>query len=90
MELENNVWIYCDTRKPVEDDKDRCCGFCNLPQTIEGHDGCLKTLKYAMNACCGHGTIGKAYFQFPNGFRLPGIFAIIFIKIISRSSDEYY
>lgn len=83
---ENSIWKYCDTEEPVEL-SERDCGKCGLPSTKEDHDGCLDTLKYAKNACCGHGETGEAYFQFWNGFRLAGILAIVFIKVLKLWSS---
>ena len=66
IEFINNEWVYCDTSESTADTgKERPCGHCGLPNTIEGHDGCLGTLPGVMNVCCGHG--GKhegAYIQF--------------------------
>lgn len=59
-------WVYEDTRQPVKDNKDRDCGKCGLPNTPEGHDGCLGTIPGATNACCGHGDPTQAYVQFPD------------------------
>lgn len=81
MELTDNCWIYCDNKKLVSSDKDRDCGKCGQPNTKEGHDPCLGALKYAMNACCGHGEIREAYIQFSNRFLLKGLLAVIFINI---------
>jgi len=64
----------------------RACGNCETPQTKEGHDGCLGTLPFLMNACCGHGEIKEAYIQFFNGFCIRGLFAIAFIKILKLLS----
>ncbi len=56
-------WVYGDTGGLVSDDPERDCGFCNLQQTPEGHDGCLGVLPGVMNACCGHGDDSTAYVQ---------------------------
>jgi len=69
-------WRYTDTGEPVEDNPDRDCGHCGLPDTPEGHDGCLGTLPGVMNACCGHGVTGDAYVQFPDGTRIAGAEAL--------------
>lgn len=58
-----DLWRYCDTGQPVPDDPDRDCGHCGLPNTPEGHDGCLGTIPGAANACCGHGIAREAYVQ---------------------------
>lgn len=71
IELQNEVWVYSDTKKPVH--KSRACGNCNKPCTSEGHDACLGTLGGGiMNACCGHGIINDAYVQFLGGFCVRG------------------
>ena len=73
IEFLNNQWVYSDTKEPtVETYKSRNCGHCNLPQTEEGHDGCLGTLKGVANACCGHGTMREAYIQFVDGTDIRG------------------
>lgn len=81
VEEEKDVWVYCDTKELVSSNKDRDCGFCNCKQTKEGHDGCLGTLKFAMNACCGHGSTREAFVQFSKVFRISGIFAVIYIWV---------
>lgn len=57
---------------PVSADKNRECGFCRLPNTEQGHDGCLGTIDGVMNACCGHGSVNEAYIQYENGDRISG------------------
>ena len=64
------------------------CNYCGLPNTKEGHDGCIGTLKNVMNACCGHGHTRAAYVQFyhdnyknePNKKRIEGEEALKYIK----------
>ena len=63
------------------------CGHCKIKRTIDGHDGCMGTLKNVMNACCGHGENKMAYVQFnhkdynkePNRIMLKGIDAVKYI-----------
>lgn len=43
------------------------CGYCDKPNTPEGHDACLGTIPNVMNACCGHGVREQAYIQFEDG-----------------------
>ena len=66
IEFIDDEFVYCDTKESTADTwKERPCGHCGLPNTTEGHDGCLGTLPGVMNVCCGHG--GKhegAYIQF--------------------------
>lgn len=45
---------------------ERTCGHCGIPNTEDGHDGCLGYLPGVMNACCGHGQENEAYVQFPD------------------------
>jgi hypothetical protein len=78
-------WIYSDTKNLVSSDKDRACGKCNQPNTKEGHDPCLGTLKNAMNACCGHGNLSEAFVQLPNGFSIRGLFSLITIELLKHS-----
>lgn len=66
------IWLYADTREPVSEAPDRACGHCGLPNTAEGHDGCLGTLPGVMNACCGHGCPAEAYVQYPSGVIVSG------------------
>ncbi len=62
----DGAWYYADNGQPVAGPP-RECGECGQPNTPEGHDACLGTLPGVMNACCGHGDIGDAYVQFPDG-----------------------
>lgn len=67
--IENTLgqWVYVDTLLLVSDDPNRPCGYCGLPNTPEGHDGCLGKIPNAMNACCGHGILREAYIQYTDG-----------------------
>ena len=58
-----NEWTYCDNNQPTIGNE-RQCGYCGLENTVEGHDGCLRTLPGVRNACCGHGEEDKAFVQF--------------------------
>ena len=78
----DDVWVYSDTRKSVASDKDRPCGYCGLPNTPEGHDGCLGVLKGLMNVCCGHGDVNSAYIQFLDGQTIAGKHALSAIELI--------
>ncbi len=60
-------WLFGNGVPVSEAWKDRSCGHCGLPNTPQGHDGCLGILPGVMNACCGHGEIREAYVQFSNG-----------------------
>lgn len=74
---EARVWRYSDTREPTAETwQDRPCGHCGRQNTVEGHDGCLGTLPGVANACCGHGDVGSAYIQYPDGTVVSGIDAI--------------
>lgn len=76
IEKKNGRWFFCDTGQPVDETwEERPCGHCELPNTPEGHDGCLGTLLGVMNACCGHGVTGEAFVQFPDGKRIGGFAA---------------
>jgi len=75
-----NGWVFIDTQIPVKDWKNRPCGHCDKPNTIEGHDGCLGTLPNVMNACCGHGVVSSTYVQFDLQNVLRGQEAIDFIE----------
>ena len=70
---DQGIWIYVDTGQPVEEWKDRPCGWCGYENTPEGHDGCLGTLPGVRNACCGHGVDEDAYIQFQDGSELRGL-----------------
>jgi hypothetical protein len=65
--FKGGAWWFEDTDEPVLGDKRGDCGHCNGHRTIEGHDWCLGTLPGVMNACCGHGELGEAYVQMPDG-----------------------
>ena len=79
----NNIWIFSDTGKPVENTwKERKCGYCGKERTIDGHDDCLGTLPFVMNACCGHGRRSEAYIQFNNGIRISGTIAVVIARIL--------
>tara|TARA_R110000787_G_scaffold155864_1_gene269719 strand:+ start:473 stop:742 length:270 start_codon:yes stop_codon:yes gene_type:complete len=64
------------------------CLHCKKNRTLEGHDGCVGTLKNVMNACCGHGEGKMAYIQFnheeyeeePNKIRIDGKEALNYIE----------
>ncbi|MEK4425891.1 hypothetical protein [Solibacillus sp. FSL K6-1523] len=74
----NGAWYFSDTNEKVESTwHKRACGHCNLPNTAEGHDGCLGTLPNIMNACCGHGVISDSYVQFSDGYCVYGEGAIM-------------
>lgn len=60
-------WLFDDGVPVSEAWKDRPCGYCGLPNTPQGHDGCLGTLPGVKNACCGHGELRGAYVQFSDG-----------------------
>ena len=65
IKLVDGEWYFCDTDLLVSETwKESGCGYCKLPRTDEGHDGCLGTLPGIMNACCGHGNIEEAYIQY--------------------------
>lgn len=64
----DGAWYFADTGEPTAPTwTARPCGYCNKPDTPEGHDGCLGTLPEVMNACCGHGVVSEAYVQFDDG-----------------------
>ena len=77
----DDVWLYADTMTPTIGNP-RDCGHCSLPDTPEGHDGCLGTLPGVMNACCGYGTPGDAYVQYPDS-RLGGQDAVDHIETLT-------
>lgn len=60
---DNGKWRYEDNGCLVSEFPDRPCGFCGLPNTPEGHDGCIPSLPGVMNACCGHGVPRDSYVQ---------------------------
>lgn len=72
-DVDVDVWVYVDSGVRVDEAPDRACGHCTLPNSPEGHDGCLGTLSGGViNACCGHGVQGDAYVQFEDGRRIEG------------------
>lgn len=73
IEWDGERWVYVDTGEPTTAGWTvRPCGHCGLPNTPEGHDGCLGTLPGVMNACCGHGDEGSVYIQWPGGSTTDG------------------
>jgi hypothetical protein len=84
IELIGGDWFYCDTKELVSSDKNIACGHCGKENTKDGHDGCLDTLPYVINACCGHGADREAYVQFKNGYCVRGKFAKIVVKLLRR------
>lgn len=63
----------------------RGCAACKLPDREDGHDACLGELPGVMNACCGHGDVGEAYIQYPNGHSLRGALAL---KELGKKAEE--
>ena len=74
----HRVWFNEKIKKRclVENDKpafdENCvlilvCQHCDKPPTVEGHDGCLGTLKDCSFACCGHGGKSNPYITTGNG-----------------------
>ena len=57
------LWEYDIDGVPVQDEPNRPCGYCTLPNRADGHDACLGELPGVRNACCGHGRPGEAYVQ---------------------------
>ncbi len=82
IECVNKAWIYSDNRELVLKNKNRKCGYCDKPNTKEGHDGCLGVLLNVSNACCGHGIIEEAYIQFSDNTELRGMKAAQFMNQI--------
>jgi len=58
---------YVDTGVSISSDYDRPCLLCGKPPTVEGHDGCIGTLKDVQYACCGHGQPYFAFIKFLDG-----------------------
>lgn len=84
IETIDDIWIYSDNKKPVSEDKNRLCGHCDQPSTIEGHDACIGTLIGVMNACCGHGNTDQAYVQFLDCHAVHGERAIEIIEELKK------
>ncbi len=72
MSLIDSSWRYDDTGELVSENPNRVCNHCSLPNTLEGHDGCIGTLLGVMNACCGHGRSAEAYVQYHDGRTIRG------------------
>ncbi|WP_226035789.1 hypothetical protein [Aquibacillus saliphilus] len=89
IEILHGEWVFSDTKEPTAlTHKDRDCGHCNLPATVEGHDGCLGTLKGVMNCCCGHGDVKETYVQFLDGSGIYGEDAVTILDILKRYKDD--
>ena len=66
-------WVYADTGAPTAEAwLERPCGYCGMPATDAGHDGCIGEVPGVMNACCGHGVESDAYVQFLDGSTVCG------------------
>lgn len=84
-----NEFIFVDTGEPtITTWKDRPCGHCGLPNTDEGHDGCIGTLPNVINACCGHGEVGSAYLQFEDGSELRGQEALLWVSNYKHTKES--
>ena len=86
IQEKNGIWFYCNNNIPVESIKNISCGYCNKPNTKEGHDACLGELPGLMNACCGHGNIDEMYIQFLNGICIRGKEAFLIIKKLKEKA----
>lgn len=86
IEKIDGEWVFSDTKEPtVKTWHKRPCGYCGEYNTPEGHDWCLGTLPWVMNACCGHGQTNEAYVQFLDGFSVHGKDAITIMQILKQS-----
>ena len=82
---EGEEWLFSDIAEPVSQTwKRRPCGHCKLPNTPEGHDGCIGHLPGVMNACCGHDELKSTYILFAIGLSLRGLIA----RWIGRAMKE--
>lgn len=54
-DLEERIWRYADTHKPVDRTHPRPCAYCGRLPTPEGYDACMGKIEGAIGACCGHG-----------------------------------
>lgn len=85
---EDGEWFFSDTNERVDSAwAKRPCGYCLLPNTPEGHDGCLGTLPGVMNACCGHGELRGTYVQFPDGSSIYGLEAALWMSENNLTED---
>lgn len=80
-------WYYSDTKELTSENPNRKCGYCELQNTLEGHDACLGTLIGVENACCGHGVIKDAYIQFLDGECIRGEDAVVIQNILKKWSN---
>lgn len=88
FDKDKKVWVYSDTKQPVQDNVNIKCGHCDKEATKEGYDGCLGTLIGLMNACCGHGDEKKAYVQFLDDTTIHGKDAVEIQRILKKYSNE--
>lgn len=77
-------WVYELDNMPIKLDPARPCGKCGIPDTPEGHDGCLGNLPGVINACCGHGEDDSAYVMLPDRSCIRGQEAIVEIERLKR------
>ncbi len=71
---------YVDTDQLISDNVDRDCGHCELPNSPNGHDGCLGAQPGVVNACCGHGYDAHAYVNFTGAEWLYGRDALLWLN----------
>lgn len=50
-----NIWLYKDSKQPVNENDRVACKRCGKPPTIEEYDACTGYIPGAKHACCGHG-----------------------------------
>ena len=67
------MWVYADTKEPVEGMAPHACPKCGKNQTEEGYDPCIGFLQddTIVATCCGHG-IYPPYVVFSDGSRVDG------------------
>lgn len=81
-------WIYRDTGEPTAGNP-RECGHCGRANTPEGHDGCLGTLPFVKNACCGHGVDDEAYIAL-RGETVRGPMALDLAEVLMSYRARHY
>lgn len=80
-------WVYMSDGKLVSSDSDRPCAHCGKENTPEGYDGCIGEIRWAMNACCGHGSLREAYCQFWSRRRISGVWARLFFRLFKKRKN---
>ena len=89
LDRSEGQWKYLDDGLPVVAFWHiKPCGICNKARSRDWHDPCIANLPGAVNACCGHGVVDKAYAKFEDGSCIEGAEAVDHFKEYRASLEE--